>query len=352
MKNKINVGIMGGTGYAAAELIRLLLKHPNVNLTKIASIDHVGKNVGTVHRNFGNNLNYTFENIPAAEMGKHCELVFLSLPHTVSAGMTPELIKAGVKIIDLSGDYRILDVNIYNKYYKTKHPNPESIKNFVYGLPELNKAQIKEANYIANPGCFPTATALSILPLAKKQLLSNKVRVIGPTGSSGSGVAPQEGTHHPTRVSNLKSYKPLTHQHQPEMEQTLSLASNSAIFVDFIPMSAPLSRGILINSVVDLDSSITEKDIDKIYKEFYQEAPFIRYLGNKNFPEVVSVRGSNYVEVGWSLREDVVNGTKTFAAISAIDNLVKGASGQAIQNMNLMYNFGETTGIDSFGVWP
>lgn len=351
MTNKIRASIMGGTGYAAAELIRRLISHPNVELVRISSIDHIGENVGKVHKNFGDRLPYIFENLTSEEVAKDVDVVFLTLPHKVSYLKVPELLSTGVKIIDFSGDYRTQDVSEYNKYYKTDHTNPENIKDFIYGLPELNKNNIKEATKIANPGCFPTAVALSMLPLAKAGLLQGKVRVVGPTGSSGSGVHPQAGTHHPVRSGNLKSYKPLFHQHQPEMEQTLKIAGGKNISVDFIPMSAPLPRGILINAIVDLPSTTTEEDIDKIYNEYYKDAPSIRLCPKGTFPEIVSIKGTNTVEIGWSLREEQ-NGSKSFVAIAAIDNLVKGAAGQAIQNMNLMFNLDENTALDDFGLWP
>ncbi len=348
---KIKASIMGGTGYAAAELIKRLIGHPHVDLVRISSIDHVGENIGAVHKNFANRTRYIFEDLTPEQTAKDCDVVFLTLPHKVSYLKAPELFKTGCKIIDFSGDYRIKNIDVYNHYYKTTHTNPENISTFVYGLPEMNKSQIKEATRIANPGCFPTAVALSLLPLARQGLLKNKARVVGPTGSSGSGVHPQAGTHHPIRALNLKSYKMLFHQHQPEMEQVLTDAGGIDLSVDFIPMSAPFTRGILTNSIVDLDPKITEKDIEKIYTDFYSDAPFVRVLGNNKFPEVISIAHTNYVEIGWSLREEK-SGTRSFAVSASIDNLVKGASGQAVQNMNLMFGFEEDCGLNDFGTWP
>jgi N-acetyl-gamma-glutamyl-phosphate/LysW-gamma-L-alpha-aminoadipyl-6-phosphate reductase len=221
----------------------------------------------------------------------------------------------------------------------------------VYGLPELNREQIRTANRIANPGCFPTGVALSVLPLAKNGLLKDKIRVVAPTGSSGSGVHPLAGTHHPLRSRNLKSYKCLHHQHQPEMEQVLTDAGGQNISVDFIPMSAPLTRGILVNTIVDLPESITLDDLTDMYNDYYKDEPFVRLVGPKAFPEIVAISGTNYTEIGWALKE-AHNGTKSFAAVCGIDNLVKGATGQAVQNMNLMFGFDETTSIDDFGIWP
>ncbi|MBF0359395.1 MAG: N-acetyl-gamma-glutamyl-phosphate reductase [Oligoflexia bacterium] len=352
MTKKIKVSIMGGTGYAAAELIKRLLVHPHVELLRIASIDNIGKKVGDVHKNFGDRLSYVFQDLPAAEVVKDCDLVFLTMPHKVTFQKVAELMPFGVSMIDFSGDHRLRDMNSYEKFYETKHTHPENVEKFVYGLPELNRDKIKTAKYIANPGCFPTGTTLSLLPLAKNGLLNNqKVRLVAPTGSSGSGVKPSEGTHHPIRCLNLKSYKPLSHQHQPEMEQTLLDAGAKNVSLDFIPISAPLSRGMLTNIILDLPAHISEKDIEQMYRDYFRSHPFVRLTGTKNLPEVVAIAGTNFVEIGWVLREER-NGSKSFAVISAFDNLVKGAAGQAIQNMNIMYGFEETMGIDDFGSWP
>lgn len=342
---------MGGTGYAAAELIKRLVKHPHVELLRVSSVDHIGENIGKVHKNFGDRLPYTFENYTSAQITEGADVVFLALPHKVSFQKAPELFPYGVKIVDFSGDYRIRDAKAYEKYYKATHSNPENIPSFVYGLPELNRDRIREANRIANPGCFPTGTAISMLPLAKHGLLKGKVRVVAPTGSSGSGVTPQEGTHHPTRSRNLKSYKVLDHQHQPEMEQTLRDAGGENISVDFIPISAPLTRGMLINTLLDLPSHITVKEVHDLFRDYYKTHPFVRVLPLKSFPEVVAVADTNFVELGISLKEEH-DGTKTFACVTAFDNLVKGAAGQAIQNMNLMFGLEETLALDEFGSWP
>lgn len=351
MTKKIKVGLMGGTGYAAAELIRRLVSHPQVELTKIASIDHVGENVGDVHRNFGKSLPYRLENLTPEELASGNDLVFLALPHKISAQMAPRLMPSGAKIIDFSGDYRLQNPQVYEKYYQLSHPNPQYLSAFVYGLPELQREKIIGARYLANPGCFPTATALALIPLAKQGLLTGKIRVVGATGSSGSGVHPQATTHHPTRAGNLKSYRPLYHQHQPEMLQTLVDAGGKNLSLDFIPMSAPLVRGILVNAIVDLEPNITDQDIFQIYQQYYQAEYFIRYLGSKLLPEVVNVAGSNFVEIGHCLKEEE-NGKRTLVVIAAIDNLVKGAAGQAIQNMNLMFHFPENLALNDFGTWP
>jgi LysW-gamma-L-alpha-aminoadipyl-6-phosphate/LysW-L-glutamyl-5-phosphate reductase len=351
MKGKVRASIMGGSGYAAAELVKRLVNHPNSELVRISSIDYVGENIGAVHRSFADRLPYTLEDLSPEEVARDCDVVFLCLPHKVSYLMAPKLFSLGVKVIDFSGDYRIRDHRVYEKYYNTTHTNPENIESFTYGLPELNAEEIKSANRVANPGCFPTATALSLLPLAQAGLLNGKVRVVGPTGSSGSGVHPQAGTHHPVRHKNIKSYKPLTHQHQPEMLQVLADAGGRELAVDFIPISAPLSRGILTNAIVDLPADTRSEDIYKLYQHFYQDKPFVRVLPYGKFPEIITVAGTNHVEIGIQLGKSE-NGSCTLAAIASIDNLVKGASGQAIQNMNLMFGLDESAGLNDFAMWP
>ena len=347
---KVRVSLMGGTGYAAAELIRRAVQHPNIELVRIASIDKVGENIGMTHRNFGNRLDYIFEDLTPAEVAKDCDVVFLALPHKVSYLKTPELIKAGVRIIDFSGDYRIRDVATYNKFYDTTHTNPENIESFVYGLPELHREEIAKATRIANPGCFATAITLGLLPLAKAGLLQGKTKIFATTGSTGGGVAATAGTHHPVRSLNMKVYKILSHQHVPEMEQTLTDAGAKDFAMDFIPISAPVSRGMLATSFVDLDPSTTLEDINAIFENQYKNEPFIRLLGNIT-PETISVAATNFCDIGWVLSEER-NGTKTLAVTSVIDNLVKGAAGQAIHNMNIMMGLDEMAGLSDFGVWP
>lgn len=350
MGKKTRVSLMGGTGYAAAELIRRAIQHPNVELVRIASVDKVGENIGLTHRNFGDRLNYKFENLTPEEVARDCDIVFLALPHKVSFLKAPDLFKCGVRVIDFSGDYRIRDIATYNKFYETTHTNPENIPSFVYGMPELHREKIREASRIANPGCFATAVALGLLPLAKNGMLKGRTRTFATTGSTGAGVMPQEGTHHPVRSLNMKCYKTLTHQHVPEMEQTMSDAGAENFSLDFVPMSAPVSRGMLATSYVELPATTNKEDIDMIFKDHYKNEPFIRLLG-KGMPETIAVAGTNFCDIGWVLAGER-DGTKTLAVITVIDNLVKGAAGQAIHNMNLMMGFDEMAGLNEFGVWP
>jgi N-acetyl-gamma-glutamyl-phosphate reductase len=269
----------------------------------------------------------------------------------VTAAKVPELIAAGVKIIDMSGDFRLRDPAIYEKYYGAKHPHPELLGTFVYGLPELNRAQIKKAKYVASPGCFATAMELALLPLAKAGLLDNAtVHVTGITGSSGSGIAPGAGTHHPSRAGNLKTYKPLEHQHVPEVVQTLGDAGAKHVNLRFVPVSAPLTRGIFATCFVELPAEVDGKRLANLFDESYAREPFTRRPKNR-LPEVVAVAGSNFIEVGFAVGP-VADGKRTVTCFSAIDNLIKGGAGQAIQNMNLVLGCDERASLEDVGNWP
>ena len=354
---RFKVAIIGGTGYGGAELIRLLMGHPQVDLVRVTSIDHVDEPLEAVHLNL-TNTGLTFENIPPAKAGEGVDVVFLALPHKVSATMAPELHEMGVRIIDLSGDFRLRDADAYARYYGLEHPNPEHLDGrWTYGLPELNRDAIKDAQHVASPGCFATTIALGLLPLARAGLLNGPVQTVAATGSSGSGAYANQGTHHPLRVANLKIYKPFDHQHTPEIEQTLraaaSMGGKDADFkLHFVPISAPLQRGILANSFVSLPESVDEAQIESLFRGFYEGSAFVRVLGTKGrHAEVVAIKGSMWADLSWTLGE-VYDGRRQFVVTTAIDNLVKGGAGQAVQSMNLVLGLDERCGIDAPAMWP
>src|ERR1041385_3259688 len=272
MAKRFKAAIIGGSGYGGAEMARRLLMHPDVELVRVASIDHVGEPLGAVHPNLDGATDLVFEDLAPAAAAKGCDVALLALPHKVTAAKVPELIAAGVKIVDMSGDFRLRDAASYEKHYGAKHPHPEMLTNgtFVYGLPELNRAQIKQAKHVASPGCFATTIELALLPLARAGMLDGAVvHVTGITGSSGSGIAPQAGTHHPSRAGNLKTYKPLEHQHVPEIVQTLGDAGARDVQLRFVPVSAPLTRGIFATCFVELDASITKEKLAGMFDEMY-----------------------------------------------------------------------------------
>jgi len=240
---------------------------------------------------------------------------------------------------------------VYEKFYGAKHPHPELLGTFVYGLPEVNRTQIKQSKYIASPGCFATTIELALLPLARGGLLDNAVvHVTGITGSSGSGIAPQAGTHHPSRAGNLKTYKPLEHQHVPEITQLLGDVGAKGVELRFVPVSAPLTRGIFATCFLELPAEVDAGKLATLFDESFGREVFVR-RPKKRLPEVVAVAGSNYAEVGFAVGP-VSNGKRTVTCFSAIDNLIKGGAGQAIQNMNLVLGCDERASLEDVGNWP
>ena len=350
---KIRAAVIGGSGYGGGEIIRRLLHHPNVELVRVASIDHVGEPLWSVHPNLEGQTSLVFEGIPPEEAAKGTDVVLLGLPHKVSATVMAKLMAAGPRVVDLSGDFRLRDPAAYEKYYGVAHPCPEELVRgtFVYGLPELNREAIRKARYVASPGCFATTIELALLPLAKAGLLSGAVEIVGITGSSGSGIAPSAGTHHPVRASNLRTYKPLEHQHIPEIVETLELAgAQKGLALRFVPVSAPLARGIFATCFAHVKSDVTGDQIKSLYKETYQNEAFVR-VPQKRLPEVVAVSGSNFAEVG-AVAGDASDGKRLGTAFAATDNLIKGGAGQAIQSMNLMFGFDERASLEDPGGYP
>lgn len=342
--------VIGGSGYGAGEMLRRLLLHPHVEVARVASIDYVGEPIYAAHPNLTGLTDLVFENISPREAAEGCDVALLALPHKVTAAKVPELIELGVKIVDMSGDFRTRDRAAYEHYYATEHPHPELLGQFVYGLPELQREAIKQARYVASPGCFATTIELGLLPLARAGLLSGPIHVVAATGSSGSGAAAKAGTHHPVRSVTLRTYKPLVHQHTPEIIQTLGDAGASDVSLRFVPVSAPLSRGIFATAFVEVDEGVTEERIAALFSGSYDDEPFVRRpLGR--LPEVAAIAGSNYVEVGFAVGEPE-NGKRTVTCFSCLDNLIKGGAGQAIQNMNLVLGLDETLSLRDPGSWP
>ncbi len=351
MAKRFKAAVIGGSGYGGAELIRRLLQHPDVELVRVASVDFIGEPLSAAHPNLEGRSDLRFLGISPGEAAKGMDVVLLGLPHKVSAQKVPELMATSARIVDLSGDFRLRDPAIYKRYYGAEHPAPELLDGtFVYGLPELNREAIRKARFVASPGCFATTITLGLLPLAKAGWLSGAIETVGITGSSGSGVAPSPGTHHPVRSNNLRTYKPLDHQHIPEIVETLGFAGASALDLRFVPVSAPLSRGIFATSFAHVDERITPEQIALCYAQAYASEPFVR-VPAKRLPEVVAVSGSNYAEVGLQVGS-VENGRRAVACFSVTDNLIKGGAGQAIQSMNLMLGLDERATLEDPGGWP
>ena len=346
---RYTAAVLGGSGFAGAELVRRLLVHPEVELVRVAAADHVGEPLAAAHPHLEGASDLRFENPPPAEAVSGVDVVLMGLPHATSIELIDAALERDVRVIDMSGAFRLKSAEAYQRYYAQAHPRPELLARFVYGLPELNRERIRGARFVASPGCFATAIVLGLLPLARAGLLVGGIETVGITGSSGSGVTPSATTHHPTRAVNLRSYRPLIHQHTPEIEEALDAAGAREPKLAFVPVSAPLSRGIFATSFVRLESSLSEARLREIYVEAYAREPFVRVPAGR-LPEVVAVAGSNYLEASAVAGPGGLSGLVT--AYSAVDNLVKGGAGQAIQNMNLMLGLDERTTLEDRGGYP
>jgi N-acetyl-gamma-glutamyl-phosphate/LysW-gamma-L-alpha-aminoadipyl-6-phosphate reductase len=347
---RFRAALVGASGYGGAEIIRRLLRHPDVELVRVASADHIGELVGDAHLSLEGATDLRFEKLSAREAAVGVDVVFLALPRGVSAKEMPLLLGSGARIIDMSGDFRLKSAASYQRYYELAHPNPDLLGSFVYGLPEQNREAIRGSARVASPGCFATAIELGLLPLARAGLLAGEIETVGITGSSGSGVMPTPATHHPVRAVNLRTYKPLEHQHVPEIEETLIQAGATSTRLSFIPVSAPLSRGIFATTFVRVPESVTASQVQTLYEQAFAAEPFVR-VPARRLPEVAAVAGSNYAEV----RAEVGparGGTRVVTVFSALDNLVKGGAGQAVQSMNLMLGLDERTALEEAGAWP
>ena len=341
---KTRVAIFGGSGYGGSELMRILMFHPDVEIALVTANEHAGKRVGDVHRNLMGLTQMVFEPAPSdLSTLDDIDVAFFALPHGQALNLIPQL-PANVKAIDLSGDFRIDDAEVFAQFYKLEHTAGELQKKFIYGLTETNREAIAEAQYIANPGCFATATLLAIAPMVKSGLLTGKVIVDAKTGSSGSGAKPAANTHHPQRTNSFYAYKPFTHQHVPEIEQHLGRVGEFDNDLIFMTHSLPVSRGIFASCYMETKANLTNEDLKNIYATFYEGSFFVRLIDGS--PDINWVKNTNFCDIG-----TFSNGNQ-IVVFSAIDNLVKGAAGQAVQNMNLMLGLDERTGLTFVGGNP
>lgn len=347
---KARVVLLGASGFAGAELLRRLLHHPQVEIIRVGAKEHVGENVAAAHPNLEGVTDLVFQDLPAAEAIAGADLVIMGLPVAASLEVVAAAESSGAKIIDMSGAFRVPDAAAFERYYGMPHPRPELLEQFVYGLPELNRGKIRGARYVASPGCFATCIQLGLLPLAEAGWLEGAVDAVGITGSSGAGAVPVATTHHPVRANNLRTYKPLEHQHTPEIVAALNAAGGQLAALHFVPVSAPLSRGIFATCFVQLPASVGEAALRELYTKRYAGERFVR-LPQARLPEVVAVSGSPYAEVGFALGP-VSGERRVLTVFSALDNLIKGGAGQAIQSLNLMLGAPEATGIDELGPYP
>ena len=335
----IKVGIIGGTGYTGSELSRILSVHPDVELAALTSRQNMGKKVTDVHTFLKGYIDLSFtEKISDT---KDLDFVFVATPHGVAMNELPALADNGVKVIDLSGDYRMHDVSVYEKWYGHKHTDVEHLEKAVYGLPELFRDKIKGADIVANPGCYATSAILACAPIMKSGLVDGDVIIDAKSGTSGAGMVPSPRLHHPTCGESIIPYSVGTHRHTPEIEMAVDMFSGKHTDVTFVPQLIPIVRGILSSCYFKLNKDLDDEQVADVYIKQYGNEPFVHYVKE---PSIRAVVGSNHAHVA----SQVLGGK--VVAFGVLDNLVKGASGQAVQCMNLMLGLKETAGLNMPGL--
>ncbi len=345
----LNVGIVGSTGYAGGELVRLLLQHDKVSIKWLYSQSYLGEDYHRIYGNFFKLIDKSCVGGNIDELVEEVDLIFTATPQGYCSGIISEKILKKVRVIDLSADFRIKDIDIYTKWYGLKHNSQEFIKEAVYGLSEINRDEIKNARILANPGCYTTAAILSLYPLVKEGIVDLKSIIIdAKSGTSGAGRGNNISTLFCEVNESIKAYGIAGHRHTPEIEEQLSYAANDNVLISFTPHLVPMNRGILSTSYLNLNGNFTYDEIKNIYNKYYENDFFIRLLDENNYPETKWVSTSNFVDIGFKIDER----TNRIVVICAIDNLIKGAAGQAVQNMNLMFGFKETEGLEQLPIFP
>ncbi len=352
-KNKVRVGIIGASGYSGEELVRLMLAHPNVDLTVVTSRQYSGKTIAEIFPRFGqySRANELHFRDPIAEMiARDAEVVFLALPHGVAAEFAKPLLELGCRVIDLSADFRLNDAETYKKFYTHEHPAPELLTSSVYGLPEIHGEAIKDAQLIASPGCYPTSILLPTIPLLRAGLIKPSGIIADClSGVSGAGRKVELGYLYVECNESVRPYGVPKHRHLSEIEQELSLAAGEQVTIQFTPHLIPVNRGILSTLYLapaekfdsKEDATALNDKIAAVYAKAYDSAPFVRLLKGPALPDTKNVTGTNVVEIAWRIDPR----TDRLIVMSAEDNLIKGASGQAVQSMNLVYGFEATAGL-------
>lgn len=345
----LNVAIVGASGYTGLELIRILHCHPEVAVTCLTSEQSAGKRISDVFPTLRGRCDLVLENLEPVRVAEKADLIFTALPHKAAMEVVPTFLKLGKKVVDLSADYRLADPAIYGEWYEP-HLNPANLKKAVYGSPEIRRSKIKMAKLVANPGCYPTSIILALAPLLKKGLIDlTSIIADSASGVTGAGRSAKVDSLYCEVNEGYKAYGVGgTHRHIPEIEQELSLLAGKPVRVTFTPHLVPMDRGILSTIYATPNKSISNETIFRLYQEFYAGEPFVRILGKGALPSTAFVRGSNFCDIAplVDLR------TGRVILVSAIDNLVKGASGQAVQNMNLICGFPETMGLEGLALFP
>ncbi len=348
----ISVGIVGASGYVGGELLRLLLNHPDVEIAAATSRQHAGEYIHRVHPNLKGLTKLQFTGEDPEKVAGRVDVVFLALPHKASLKVVPKLMEVGVSIIDMSADFRFKDPEKYKIWYGYEHPYPDLLQKFVYGLPELHREELKNAKYVAVPGCMATSAILGLAPVAKAGLIDERIIVDAKIGSSGAGGKPSPATHFSERFGVIRVYKPVGHRHTGEIEQELEYVSGRKFKVGMTAHAVNIVRGILTTSHTFLTEEVQQGAIWKAYRAMYDGEPFIRFIKDKKglyrYPDPKIIIGANFADVGFELDPHM----NRLVVISAVDNLVKGAAGNAVQSMNLMFGFDETEGLKMPALHP
>jgi N-acetyl-gamma-glutamyl-phosphate reductase len=345
----LKIAIVGSSGYTGGELFRLLLHHPHVTVTAVTSEKSAGQPLSSIFPHLAGLTDLVCEPLKPEAVARKADVVFLALPHVTAQEAAFRFHQLGKKVVDLSADYRLANPAIYEKWYEHGHQYPELLKRAVYGLPELHREEIKKAQLIANPGCYPTSAILGLAPLVKRGVIDLKTIIIdSKSGVSGAGRSPSIEHQFSEVNEGLMAYKVGMHRHTPEIEQELGLLAGTAVTLSFTPHLVPMNRGILSTIYATLNTMMDTAQVRSLYEDFFGREPFVRVLPAGRFPNIRNVRGSNFCDIG--VYADPRTGR--VVVVTAIDNLVKGASGQAIQNMNLMVGFNETEGLKLAGLFP
>ncbi len=342
----MKVGIVGASGYVGGEVLRLLISHPNVEISMVTSRQHVGEYLSRIQPSLKGFTEMTFSELDYDKMSDKCDIVFTAVPHGTATEIVKSLYDRGMKIIDLSADYRLHNESEYVKWYGWEHPHPELLSKSVFGIPEIHREQIKGAQLVSCPGCMAVTSILALYPLIKNSLIDKEhIIVDSKIGSSGAGSTTISGTHHAMRSGVIRPYKPTKHRHTGEIIQELSEVAGEKVKISMSPHAVDIVRGILCTNHTFLINEVSELDMWKIYRQQYQNERFIRLILDKKgfykYPDPKFVVGSNFCDIGFELDED----NKRLVALSASDNLMKGAAGSAIQNMNVMLGFDEMDGL-------
>lgn len=345
----LKVAVVGASGYTGIELIRILHNHPEVTVTSVTSEQSAGKKLSEVFPSLRNRYDLTLEALEPARIAEKADMIFTALPHKEAMKVVPVFLQAGKKVIDLSADYRLHDPEEYAVWYEP-HQNPDLLETAVYGLPELRREKIAAARLVANPGCYPTSIILALKPLLQEGLIDPASLIAdSKSGVSGAGRGAKVDTLYSEVNEGFKAYAVGgVHRHIPEIEQELSLLAGSKIVLSFTPHLVPMDRGILSTVYAAPKSTCTVEQLHELYAEYYGREAFVRLLALGDLPSTAFVRGSNFCDIGISVDKR----TGRIIVIAALDNLVKGASGQAVQNMNLMCGFSENTGLELLPLYP